>query len=167
MLWEPTAIVALCPETCAGGYPRVADVVPSHPPQGLELPVIRPEVTHGLRHPGRCLSCGTLCKAPMPAAPVSGYEPRLTGCIGELVGRVGASRSAVPALGASVWGIPLRQGALQQRVERVSEASGPHYTASGAVARTAGGHDIDETSWLLHGDRQGLGGMANPAVASF
>jgi hypothetical protein len=28
-------------------------------------------------------------------------------------------------------------------------------------------NDIDETSWLLHGDRQWLWGMAHPAAASF
>jgi len=80
---------------------------------------------------------------------------------------VGASRSAVQELGAAVCSIALSQGALQNMVERVSEAIGPHYTAIGAVARTSFVHSIDETSWLLHGTRPWRWGMANPAVASF
>jgi hypothetical protein len=52
-------------------------------------------------------------------------------------------------------------------VDRVSAALGPHYTAIVEVARTALVHYIDETSWLLHGDRQWLWVMANPAVAYF
>jgi len=35
------------------------------------------------------------------------------------------------------------------------------------VARASLVNDIDETSWLQHGDRQWLWVMANPAVAYF
>ena len=55
---------------------------------------------------------------------------------------------------ASVCSIPLSTGAIQKMVERVSEAIGPHGTAMGEVARTSVVHSIDETSWLLHGERQ-------------
>jgi transposase len=78
---------------------------------------------------------------------------------------VGASRSAVQALGASVFGIPLSRGAIQKVVERVSEAILPHYNTIGDVARAALVNYIDETSWLLHGDRNWLWVMANPLVA--
>jgi transposase len=84
-----------------------------------------------------------------------------------MAGMVGASRSAVQDLCASVFSIPLRTGAIQKRVDRVSEAIAPHYTAIGEVARTSLGNSMDETSWLLHGDRQWLWVRANPAVASF
>jgi len=84
-----------------------------------------------------------------------------------MAGMVGASRSAVQALCASVFSMVLSKGAIQKMVDRVSEAIGPHYTAIGEVARTSVVNDIDETSWLLHGDRQWLWGMANPAVADF
>ena len=52
-------------------------------------------------------------------------------------------------------------------VDRVSEAIRPHHTAIGEVARTSLVNSLDETSWLLHGTRQWLWGLANPAVASF
>src|SRR5262245_50200956 len=50
-------------------------------------------------------------------------------------------------------------------VDRVSEAIVPYYTAIGEVARTSLVNDIDETSWLMHGDRHWLWVMANPLVA--
>jgi len=82
-----------------------------------------------------------------------------------MAGMVGASRSAVQDLCASVFSIALSQGAIQKMVDRVSEALVPHYTAIGEVARTSLVNYIDETSWLLHGDRHWLWVMANPAVA--
>lgn len=41
----------------------------------------------------------------------------------------------------------------------------PHYTAIGEVARTAAVNYIDETSWLVHGDRHWRWVMANPEGA--
>jgi hypothetical protein len=118
-------------------------------------------------HQGRCLSCGTLCKASLPAEHASSYGPRLTGFIGEMAGRVGASRSAVQTLCASVCSIALSQGALQKMVDRVSTAIVPYYDTIGQGARSAGVNYIDETSWLVHGDRHWLWVMANPEVAYF
>jgi transposase len=82
-----------------------------------------------------------------------------------MAGIVGASRSAVQDLCASVFSIPLSKGAIQKIVDRVSEAIAPHYKAICEVARTSLVNYIDETSWLLHGDRQWLWVMANPAMA--
>jgi hypothetical protein len=84
-----------------------------------------------------------------------------------MVGMVGASRSAVQGLCASVFSIALSKGAVQKMVERVSEAIVPHDTAIGEVARPSVVNDIDETSWLMHGDRHWLWVMANPEVAYF
>jgi transposase len=97
----------------------------------------------------------------------SGYGPRLTGFVGEIAGIVGASRSAVQDLCASVFGIPLSKGVIQKMVDRVSEAIVPSYDAIGTVARTASVNYIDETSWLMHGERNWLWVMANPEVAYF
>jgi transposase len=167
VLLEPTTTVALFPGACTCGQSVFADLTPYHTHQVIELPVIRPEVTHWRLHQGWCLSCGRQCKATVPADSASGYGPRLTGFVGEMAGIVGASRSAVQDLWASVFSIALSKGAIQKMVDRVSEALVPHYTAIGAVARTALVNYIDETSWLLHGDRQWLWVMANPSVAYF
>ena len=68
---------------------------------------------------------------------------------------------------ASVFSIALSKGAIQNMVDRVSEAIDPQYAAIGEVARTSLVNYIDETSWLMHGTRQWLWVMANPAVAYF
>jgi transposase len=167
VLLEPTATVSLFPEGCSCGHRGPVELTPYHTHQVIELPIIRPEVTHWVLHHGRCLSCGTLCKASLPAEHTSGYGPRLTGFVGEMAGIVGASRSAVQALCTSVFGIPLSKGAIQKMVDRVSEAIIPYYNAIGQVARTAPVSYIDETSWLLHGDRSWLWVMATSAVAYF
>jgi transposase len=140
---------------------------PSHTHQVIELPVIRPDVTHWLLHQGQCRSCGTFCKATDPVDQVSGYGPRLSGFVREMAGIVGASRSAVQDLCASVFGIPLSKGAIQKMVDRVSEALLPHYTAIGEVVRAALVNDIDETSWLTSGDQRWLWVMAHPLGAYF
>jgi transposase len=84
-----------------------------------------------------------------------------------MAGIVGASRSAVQDVCASVFGIPLSKGTIQKMVDRVSEAILLHSIAIGEVARAALVNYIDETSWLTHGDRHWLWVMANPAVAYF
>jgi hypothetical protein len=48
-----------------------------------------------------------------------------------------------------------------------SEALVPHDAAIGEMARTAAINDMDETSWLMHGDRHWRWVMANPLVAYF
>jgi transposase len=166
-LLAPTATIALVPEGCACGHRELGELTPYHTHQVIELPVIRPDVTHWLLHQGQCLACGKLCKATIPADQVSGYGPRLTGFVGEMAGIVGASRSAVQDLCTSVFGIPLSKGAIQKMVDRISEAILPHYTAIGEVARVSLVNYIDETSWLTGGDRHWLWVMANPLVASF
>src|SRR5262249_239665 len=136
VLLEPTATVALFPEGGGCGHREFAELSPYRTPQAIALPVIRPEVTHWIPHQGRCLACGTLCTAPLPASQVRGYGPRLPGFVGEMAGIVGASRSAGQALCTSVCGIPLSKGAIQKMVDRVSEAIVPYYNAIGQVART-------------------------------
>lgn len=55
-----------------GGHSGFAALMPYHTHQGLALPIMHPDVTHGLLHPGRCLSGGTLCKVTMPSHQVRG-----------------------------------------------------------------------------------------------
>ena len=72
VLLEPTATVVLFPDVCACGQSVFADLTPYHTPPVIELPVIRPEVTHWQLHQGWCLACGRRCKATIPAEHGSG-----------------------------------------------------------------------------------------------
>jgi transposase len=138
---------------------------PTH--QVIELPVIRPEVTHWRLHQGQCGACGKTRKASLPPDQTTGFGPRLTAFVGEMSGIVSVSRSAVQDLCASVFSIPLSKGAIQKRVNRVSEALVPHYEAIGRVARAAPVNHLDETSWFTQGVRHWLWVMTNPLVAYF
>ena len=83
----------------AWGHRGLVELTPYHPPQGIELPVMLPEVPPWLLPPGRCLSGGQRCPASLPVAPASGDGPRLTADVGAMAGMVGASRRAVPRSG--------------------------------------------------------------------
>jgi transposase len=68
VLVAPTTTVSLFPPECPCGHQRWVALTPYHPHQVIALPVICPEVTHGLLPQGRCPSCGMLCKATVPGA---------------------------------------------------------------------------------------------------
>ena len=66
VLLAPTATVTLFPDACACGHRGFEAPTAYHTHQVIEFPVMHPEGTHWLLHQGRCLSCGTLCKALLP-----------------------------------------------------------------------------------------------------
>jgi transposase len=65
-LLEPTATLALFPQGCACGHRGLVELSPYHTHQVIELPGMRPDVTHWRLHQGQCRACGTLCKAIVP-----------------------------------------------------------------------------------------------------
>jgi transposase len=133
----------------------------------IELPEIQMAVTHVVLHETRCLRCGHLLKAELPAEDRDGYGPRLTALIGELSGSQRDSRSAVQEFCTSVLGVRISRGAIQRAVDRVSEAIRPHYEAIATKARQAKVNSIDETTWYQHGVLAWLWVMVNPTVALF
>lgn len=166
-LLEPTSIIPLFPERCGCGRAEMTALTTYHTHQVIELPVVRPEVTHWRLHQGQCVSCGEQRKALLPRDQATGFGPRVTALVGEMSGIVSVSRSALQDLCASVFSIPLSKGAIQKMINRVSQALAPHYEAIGQVARAAPVNHLDETSWLTQGVRYWLWVMTNPFVAYF
>ena len=166
-LLEPTSTISLFPDPCGCGPSQVSNLTTYYTHQVIELPEIRPDVTHWRLHQGQCGSCGQRRKASLPPDQTTGFGPRLTAFVGEMSGIVSVSRSAVQDLCGSVFSIPLSKGAIQKMVNRVSEALIPHYEAIGRVARAAPVNHLDETSWLTQGVRHWLWVMTNPLVAYF
>ena len=167
VLLEPTTSISLLPEPCGCGHEGVSNLSATHTHQVIELPMIRPEVTHWRLHQGQCLSCGKTRKSSVPPDQTTGYGPRLTAFVGEMCGIVSISRSAVQDLCTSVLNIPISKGAIQKMINRVSEALVPHYEAIGRVARAARVNHLDETSWFTQGVRHWLWSMTNPFVSYF
>jgi len=62
-LLEPTTTISLFPEPCGCGHSKMTTLTGYRTHQVIELPVIRPEVTHWRLHRGQCSSCGKTRKA--------------------------------------------------------------------------------------------------------
>jgi transposase len=164
---EPTKTVSVEPKRCPCGHERFGPLSAFHIHQVIEFPQIRMEVTHFVLHEGCCLRCGTLNKAELPLEHATGYGPRLSALIGEVAGTQGNSRSTVQEFCRSVLGIRISKGAVQNVIDRVSEAIRPHYEAIGDVARRAEVNYIDETSWVRNGALMWIWTMVSATVAFF
>ena len=123
------------------------------------------DVTHGVWPQGGCPAGGRWSKAQGPAAHATGYGPRLRALLGAVAGASGNGRRLVQTLGASVLPVPSSLGAMQQVLDRVSQASEPHSLARATQTRHAPVNDIDETPWFLTQTLQWLWGMVRETAA--
>lgn len=168
-LLEPDEVVALKPVLCNGcGHQlETGRVKRFYTHQVIELPEVKPRVTHYVLHKIRCLECRKTVKAALPREVRTGYGPRLCALIGEMSGVHGASRESVQEFLASVFGIRISTGAVQKVVDRVSEAIRPVYDRIGEAAREADVNHVDETSWFLAGKLHWLWTLVNLTTAYF
>jgi transposase len=135
--------------------------------QQIELPEIKMDVIHYLLHKCQCSECGKTVKAQLPSECRPGYGPRLSALIAEMSGTQGNSRETVQGFCKSVLGFSISTGAIQNVIDRSSDAIKPYYEAIGDVAQNAGTNHVDETSWFQTGKLKWLWVMANTAVSYF
>lgn len=166
-LLAPTAVHELMPEPCACGHGEFDRLNPYSRHQVIELPPIEMEVTHWVLHQGRCQGCGRWCHAQVPAEHSTGYGPRLSALIGELIGTYGNGRRMVQTFCASVLGVPISLGAIEKVVERVTQAIDPYYRVIATQARQAPVNYIDETPWYCTNTLEWLWVMASEQVAFY
>jgi transposase len=83
VLFAPTSVEDVLPESCACGRGACDLIQPSYTHQVIELPRIEMEVTHWVLHQGRCVACGAWQKAPVPSDQVTGYGPRFRALMAE------------------------------------------------------------------------------------
>ena len=170
VLLEPTEVVDVNPGTCPCGSTEVLGAEPYYTHQHIELPEIRPEVTHVHLLQGRCAGCGRRVRAKrdhLPLAEQLGFGPRLTSLVGLLSGVVGVSRRDVRRILHSVLGVPASLGAIQRMVDRTSRAIEPHYQAIGEQVHSAPVNHVDETSWRCQAVLQWLWVLGNRTAAYF
>ena len=167
VLFAPTTVGEVLPESCACGSGAFDLIRPYHTHQVIELPRIEIEVTHWVLYQGRCLDCGRWHKAPTPSDQVTGYGPRFSALMGELAGTYGNGRRMVQTFCSSVLGVPISLGAIQKVLDRVSQALDPHYTSIATQARRASVNYIDETPWYCENALEWLWVMANEQVAFY
>ena len=165
----PTEQKLIVPEKCSCGNTELVagKMEPFHTHQQIELPEIKMDVIHYILHKCRCPECGKMVKAQIPAQSQTGYGPRLSALIAEMSGTQGNSRETVQGFCNSVLGFSISTGAIQNVVDRASEAIKPYYEAIGQIAQNARINHIDETSWFQSGKLKWLWVMANVAVSYF
>jgi len=164
---RPTELVELHPQQCSCGCREFGEQEPYYIHQVIELPELKPAVTHVVLYRGRCRACEKTVKAHVPLEQRTGFGPRLCAMIAELAAVHGNSRRAVQDFLFSVIGIPVSQGALQNVLDRMSRAIAPHYEAIGEVVRSAPVNHVDETSWKQRKALQWLWLMCNSGAAYF
>jgi transposase len=167
VLFAPTSVEDLLPESCACGSGEFDLLRPYYTHQVIELPPIEMEVTHWVLHQGRCLGCGGWQKVQVPGEQVTGYGPRLSALMAELAGTYGNGRRMVQTFCSSVLGVPISLGAIQKVLDRVSQAIDPYYTMMAAQARQAPVNYIDETPWYCENSLEWLWVMASEQVAFY
>jgi transposase len=133
----------------------------------IELPAIQMDVTHLVLHQAWCALCGQWTKAQVPPEQATGYGPRFTALIGDIAGTHGTGRRTIQTFCASVLQVSLSLGAIQNIIDRVTQAIAPHYQAIATQARQAPVNYIDETPWFLTNALQWLWVMASDTVALY
>ena len=165
----PTEQKPVFPERCICGNQQLASekMKAYHTHQQIELPKIKMDIIHYVLHKCRCPQCGKTVKAQVPAECQTGYGPRLSALIAEMSGTQGSSRETVQGFCKSVLGFSISTGAIQNVIDRSSEAIKPYYDAIGDIAHCSRINHVDETSWFQSGALKWLWVMANTAVSYF
>lgn len=171
----PTHELHYRPERCTGcGGTHFADLRVYYTHQQVELPEIKPDVSHHCLHEGTCTTCGRTvqaCRSQIAPGDRPGFGPRMTAFVALMAGVLGASRREIQRLVSDVFEVPASLGGIQKSIDRSSDAVEPHHDAIGDIARASEVNHIDETSW--HSQRgsvvtlRWLWVMANKAVAFF
>jgi transposase len=166
-LLEPTHEEHVYTTQCPCGGTELIDKGVYYTHQEIELPEIRMTVNHFLLHEQQCSKCSQTLRARIPSEHRTGYGPRLSAMIGEVSGIQGNSRETVQSFCRSVLGFHISIGAIQNVVDRVSEAIVPHYGKIGEYARNTEINHIDETTWKSEQELNWIWLMANAVVAFF
>ena len=168
-LLEPREQKPIMPESCPCGNLKLPleKMKAYYTHQQIELPEIKMDVIHYVLHKCRCPKCGNTVKAQLPSECRPGYGPRLSALIAEMSGTQGNSRETVQGFCKSVLGFSISTGAIQNVIDRASEAIKPFYDAIAEIAQNSRINHIDETSWFQSGTLKWLWVMANTAVSFF
>jgi transposase len=164
---DPTETRRVLPKRCSCGCDRFTGLEQFYMHQHIEFPEIMMNVIHFELYKGSCGACGKVSKGHVPNEFQTGYGPRLSALIVELVGIAGNSRDMVQSFCSSVLRVPISLGAIQKVIDRGSKAIAPHYEAIGDGARASRINHVDETPWYNGGKLNWLWVMTNPLVAFF
>lgn len=168
-LLAPDLVIQQNPSTCSCGCTSFdldkSECFYTH--QNLEIPEIKPDVTHIAVYKAPCMACGRIVKGVIPTHYQTGYGPRLTALIAELSGILGDARMPVQTFCFSVLGFYISLGAIQRVIDRASEAISPIYEEIAGQVRQFRANHVDETSFFQGGKLIWLWVMVNTQAALF
>jgi len=133
-LIPPTKTENVHPGPCTCGCRTFTELRPYRTHQYIELPEIAMTVIHFILYRGKCSKCGKTGKGHTPKRFQTGFGPRLCALVAEIGGIEGNSRQAIQSFCSSVLGINISLGAIQNIIDRASNAIHPHYEAIGEKA---------------------------------
>jgi transposase len=163
---RPTEVHLIEPGPWPCGQGNVILRRPYHTQQVIERPPIEMEIHHFVLQQGQGQGGGRQLKAQGPSPYQAGYGPRLSALSAELAAMHRTSWRLGQDFGHSVFNIPISLGAVQQVINRVSQASMPPYEAMATLAHQAPVGYIDETPWYCQNALQWLWIMATATVPS-
>lgn len=167
-LLDPTRTVDRFPSRCArckSSLPQVADAKP-HVHQVIEVPQIRPDVTHMHLHAVEC-TCGHVTRARLPrGAHDGGFGPNLMALIALFVSYKLSRRSVQQLLG-DVLGVPISLGSVSNVEEKVSNLLEPAHREASAAVQRACAKNADATTWRQSGESRTLWVLASKLATVF
>ena len=142
-------IVVLKPEQCPGCSAPLSGEDPTpwrH--QVSELPPIQPVVTEYQWHQLRCLTCGTVTRAPWPPGVPRGTSgPRVHATVALCTGVYRLATRMTQQMRREVFGVPMSVGTIHPLEQTMTAAvTAPIEEARTYVQEQAVAH-LDETSW--------------------
>lgn len=168
-----TKVVRHLPKACTHCQAALPEAAGPNDPeptrhQVAELPPVVAVITEHQGHARTCPCCGTLNRAPIPAAVRQhSIGPHLTAVVGYLSGAQGISKRGVEEVVETVFHAPVALGTVSDLEREVSAAvAGAHAEATAAV-RDAPVKNVDETGWKENGKKRWLWVAATRLVAVF
>ncbi|WP_300674581.1 IS66 family transposase [Desulfoluna sp.] len=169
VLLAPTETHAILPSYCSCGCTCFDEAIsePFYTHQNIELPPPQVDVRHYVLYKCQCPSCGQQAKAEVPQNVQTGFGPRFSAFVAEMSGPKGLSRLSVQNLIHSMYEVHISTGAIQNIIDRATNALAPIYQRIAEVARSSYCNYVDETSWKLSHDLCWLWVMANKQVGFY
>ena len=165
--------VVLLPERCAGcrSALRPEDAVEGalrH--QVIDVPPVVAEVVEYVLHAVKCIRCGRITTADLPAGvPIGCVGPRIQAILALFAGRCRLSRREARDLVIALFGEKARVslGTIGNMEQRTAEALKPAYDDALDAIQNAEFVNCDETGWREGNEKAWLWGAVTPKVKIF
>jgi transposase len=163
----PDGVVELRADTCRHcGTPLAGDDPNPLVHQVIEIPPLRPVVTHYRRHRITCARCHRVNYAPLPAGVRGGYGVRVQATCALLCGAYRIGKRGAARLCGELFGVPISSASVCKLQHSTAQALQPiaQQIQAHVVGKPA---NVDETSWRQSAKRTWLWAAVSRWVSAF